>query len=339
MKKHLLPEQGTFYKANLHCHTTLSDGDQTPEEVKQFYRAHGYSVVAYTDHDIMIPHHDLTDEDFLALTGYEMELVEQFPVEKQPPQQFRKQCHMCLIALDPDKVEQVCYHRTKYIWGNAKNYRDQLRFDESQPDYERKYSHECVSDMMKQGRDNGFFVTYNHPNWSMETPAQFMNYEHMHAMELCNYTSNRAGYPDHHNSSEYDQMLRGGKRIFCVGADDNHDEETSCGAYTMIKADKLEYKAITDALMAGNFYTSRGPEIHALWVEDGKIHITCSDAVRITMNTGIRYAKAKYAPEGGTLNGAEFEIDPDSIYVRLTVYDRSGMYAATNAYFIDELAL
>ena len=33
MIKHLLPGSGNFYKANLHCHTTISDGRKTPEEV------------------------------------------------------------------------------------------------------------------------------------------------------------------------------------------------------------------------------------------------------------------------------------------------------------------
>ena len=39
MKKYLLPENGNFYKANLHCHTTVSDGNWTPEEVKKNYMA------------------------------------------------------------------------------------------------------------------------------------------------------------------------------------------------------------------------------------------------------------------------------------------------------------
>ena len=70
MKKYLLPESGNFYKANLHCHTVLSDGCLTPEEVKKIYKNEGYSVVAYTDHDILIPHHaELSDDEFLALNG------------------------------------------------------------------------------------------------------------------------------------------------------------------------------------------------------------------------------------------------------------------------------
>ena len=44
MRKYLLPETGHFYKANLHAHSTLSDGRLTPEELKAAYKAHGYSA-------------------------------------------------------------------------------------------------------------------------------------------------------------------------------------------------------------------------------------------------------------------------------------------------------
>ena len=36
MKKYLIPNTGKFYKANLHCHTTISDGKFSPEEIKSF---------------------------------------------------------------------------------------------------------------------------------------------------------------------------------------------------------------------------------------------------------------------------------------------------------------
>ena len=78
MKKYLLPETGHFYKANLHAHSTISDGTLTPEEMKAAYKAHGYSVLSITDHDLMVPHHDLTDPDFLMLTGFEMDMEEGF---------------------------------------------------------------------------------------------------------------------------------------------------------------------------------------------------------------------------------------------------------------------
>ena len=50
MKRDLLPASGNFYKANLHCHSTVSDGALTPEALKELYTKNGYSVIAFTDH-------------------------------------------------------------------------------------------------------------------------------------------------------------------------------------------------------------------------------------------------------------------------------------------------
>ena len=74
MKKYLLPEKGEFYKANLHCHTSVSDGGYTPQQVKEMYQKQGYSIVAFTDHDVLVPHPELADDNFLPLNGYEIEI-------------------------------------------------------------------------------------------------------------------------------------------------------------------------------------------------------------------------------------------------------------------------
>ena len=84
------------YKADLHMHSTYSDGQLTPEEIKECYKEKGYSIVAYTDHNIMINHSYLADEDFLPLIGYEMDVNEQ--VEGIPWWEL-KTCHMCFITL------------------------------------------------------------------------------------------------------------------------------------------------------------------------------------------------------------------------------------------------
>ena len=338
MKKYLLPETGNFYKANLHCHTTVSDGNWTPEEVKKNYMAMGYSVIAYTDHDVLIPHPELAEENFLPLNSYEMEVNAPGPWNK-----FAKCCHMCFIALEPDNITQVCWHRSKYTWGNARNiYASQVKFDENEPDYERVYSPEGISDMMKRGRDAGFFVTYNHPAWSMETALDFAFYENMNAMEIVNGSCLFHGYDDY-NPAAYDTMLMTGKRLYCIATDDNHDGQPfghpgndSFKGWTMIKADKLEYRTITSALEAGNFYASQGPEINALWFEDGKVHIECSGARRITANYGVRRGR-KVEARGELITSASFPFDPDDNYIRITVEDENGLHANTNAYFADEV--
>lgn len=40
----------TWFKGNLHTHTTRSDGRRTPEEVMALYREAGYDFLALTDH-------------------------------------------------------------------------------------------------------------------------------------------------------------------------------------------------------------------------------------------------------------------------------------------------
>ena len=63
----LLPRSGNFYKVNLHTHSTLSDGNFTPLELKDLYLSNGYDAIAFTDHRKCIPHLDLTDEKFWQL--------------------------------------------------------------------------------------------------------------------------------------------------------------------------------------------------------------------------------------------------------------------------------
>lgn len=331
MKKYLLPEEGSFYKANLHCHSTVSDGRWSPERIKQEYMAKGYSVIAYTDHDVLIPHPELTDEHFVALNGYEMEIDEVRQDGKQG-----KTCHMCLIALEPDNVKQVCWHRSRYLFGNARNYREQVQFHDAS-DYERSFTHECISDMMRRGREAGFYVTYNHPVWSLEDFRDYSGYEGMHAMEICNWGCVVEGYNDY-VPQVYDDLLRLGRRIYCIGADDNHNSiEDSFGAFTVIKAPELTYRAITRALLDGHFYASQGPEIHTLWVEDGRIHIRCSDARKIECNFDIRRAFCAWSRPGEPLQEASFPLPERASYVRLTVTDFEGNHANTNAYWLDEL--
>ena len=300
---------------------------------------HGYSVVAYTDHDIMIPHDELADEHFLPLHGYEMEVNQYWDGDFS----LTKTCHMCLIALEPDNLKQVCWHRETYLFGNAPMYREQAQFYEEELDYVRTYTPECISDMMQKGREKGFFVTYNHPVWSMEERDQYINYHNMHAMEICNYGCVVEGYDDY-VPAIYDEMLRSGKRIYCIAADDNHNfsgvtgpGRDSFGGFTMIKADKLEYRTITAALEKGHFYASQGPEIKSLWYEDGKLHIECEPVKSIVFSFGTRRTAAFYAPEGEYLTSAEIPVVDNCVYVRVTITDENGKPANTNAYFVDEL--
>lgn len=337
MKKYLLPEQGDFYKANLHCHTNLSDGKLSPQEVKELYRSMGYSVVAFTDHDILIPHPELNDENFLALNGFEVEINE--PKKEWP---HTKVCHICFVGLEQDNITQP-YFSPKYLFGNAPKNQHLITFDPNEPFFERCYSGEKISELMQKVADRGFFVTYNHPAWSLEGQNEYQHYHGMHAFEIVNGGCFNAGY-DEYNPHVYDDFLRKGQRIYAIAADDNHNSAPKESRYSdsghgflMIKAERLEYRLITKALQAGNFYASQGPEIYDLWYEDGKVHYRCSPMDKIVLTYETRDPCVHYAENGELLTEGTFQLKKEYEYFRLTFTDSTGRHANTNAYFKDEL--
>ena len=333
MKKFLLPENGNFYKANLHCHSTLSDGRMSVEEIKKLYKENGYSIVAFTDHDVFIPHNDLTDENFLALNGYEWEIYEGYPEKTTNTRTF----HSCLIAKNDKMTTPVCYHREKYFIRNGNETKKFVKFDESKPDFERTYSAECVNEFFKQAKQAGFYSVYNHPTWSGETYKEYSLYHGMDAFEIYNHECNVVGF-DEYNPRAYDDLLRNGNRIACVAADDNHAEVSALGGFVMFKCDKLDYPTVISALEKGDFYASNGPLIQELFIEDGILHVKTTPASMITSTNQFRRVQTVNKIKcGHEVCEAQFNIFPTDGYVRITVTDQNGKHANTRAFFIDEL--
>ena len=336
MRKYLLGKEGGFYKANLHCHTTISDGKKTPEEVKEMYKNAGYSVVAYTDHDVLVPHDELCDDSFIALNGLEVAVK---PILVSPTPISSKTCHMCMIALKQDNKTQPLFNEKYVHIGNSRNYIPLVKHSDTEPPYEYKYTGEGISEIMQGYRDAGFFVTYNHPTWSQESYPEYINYFGMHAMEMFNGSCLMLGY-DEYNHRVYDDMIKSGKHIFCIGADDNHNKPTlpdSVRAFTMINAKALTYDEITAALLRGDFYATEAPEIHELYYEDGKIHLECTPAREITVNCLTRRCRHIWSENGEPITSVDIDIPDDAISFRVTVTDSAGYHATTSAYFIDSL--
>ena len=314
MRKYLISNEGKFYKANLHSHTVLSDGKLTPEEMKELYKSHGYSIISFTEHGKFFNHNDMTEDDFLVLNGYEPSVTEDIPDD--PAYHFKRTCHMCMIALDKERTTAV-----------------------ERGNFKLEYNPESISEFMKMGREQGFFVTYNHPVWSLERYSDYINYHGMHAMEIQNYGCVVDGFFEY-NEQIYDEMLCSGKRIFALATDDNHNHQgnnDSFGGFIMIKSKELEYSKITDALLRGDFYASEGPEILELYIEDGEIVGKCAPAREIRFNTATRAHAFNIAKPGEFVTECRMKLDKRDKYIRLTVTDDQGRHANSNAYFLDEI--
>lgn len=337
MKKYLLP-QFTQYKANLHTHTNVSDGNSSPEEVKAFYKKNGYSIVAYTDHELILDHSDLNDDNFLSITGCEYANTDKTDV----PWKYKTTCHLNFLAKEADNTTHVCYHpapAARFVGDEAAN-----KVKHYGEIFEREHTVECVNYVIKEANSHGFLVAMNHPWWSMEGFATFSQYEGCFAVEIFNTTcSVMDGYYEL-NLNIYDELLRAGRMVYPIAADDMHHlkpdgqfQTEALGGYNMICSPSLNYSDVMNAIEKGDMYASMGPQIHELSVEDGKITLKCSEAEAIFFRTGTRRGKYCFDATGGPKNEGIFNVQADDKYVYACVKDKFGKWAVTRAYTVDEL--
>ncbi len=343
MRKYLIPNEGSFYKANLHSHSTKSDGRLSPEEMKQEYKKRGYSVLAITDHDFLHRHNELTEEDFLLITGYEISVTS---YGADNPYFFKKIVDLLFIAKNPEERKHIGFHPETVEWlvkkgvlskeeADAAEYAGELR--------ELKYSPENINRIIKSANQNGYLVCINHPMYSLTNFTEYGVFEGAWAVEVYNHSCNVIyGLSD--SEIVYEDMLRNGTKINCTATDDNHNtfdinsyKNDSFGGFTMIKAKKLDYPSVIEALENGWFYASTGPEIKEIYYENGRVHIKTSPAMDICMVTLGRKGERVAGNNGKLICEAEFEVDTENFgYIRFRVTDEHGKKAWTNPYYVDE---
>ena len=309
--RYLLGGEGDFYKANLHSRSVLSDGRLSPEELKSLYKENGYSVLAVTD-DEPRDFSKLNEEDFLMLSGFDFGAR-----DKEVAGVPTKSCTFTAISLN-EKPKNIA-------------------------PFDAEYGSDTINDFISEYKNNGYFVTYDHPIRSLEVMPDFLKYKNLDAMEIMNYSSIVEGY-DEYNSFAYDLFLRYENRMFCLATDGNRNERPldsersdSLGAYTMINANSLKYEDIAESLSAGRFYSTEGPKINAIWIKGSSVNIRCSPADKIVISAARRAVRCFYANQNAPLTAVTFQIYPQDTYVRIMIIDKEGRKAYTRAYFLDEI--
>lgn len=325
------------YKANLHCHSILSDGNKTPEELKELYKAQGYDILAITDHERPCSHTDLTDEKFMMLTGYEC-YIRNNPEGKYNA--FAQEIHLNLFARDPENIKMICCNESYCRYLKRDNALGTLFRVGSEKI--REYTTEYINDYIKVAKEHGYIVAYNHPYWSMENEERVISYEGLFSMEMCNYSSYVTNHIEH-NGALYDKLLMSGKKISCHGADDNHNKfpidspySDSFGAFTMIYPEEFTYTGVINAMEQGQMYSSMGPIFNEISINGNKIHIECSGVKHIFMYMGSKTPYNVHASKGEVLTSADFEIHDKAKFIRISIKDQEGNWADTRGFFREE---
>ena len=331
--KQLLPKVPRYFKANLHTHSTISDGKLTREEVKEAYKALGYQILCLTNHKTTANHSDMNESDFLMLTGVEINV--NAPDKSVVAGQTY---HLNLIAKRPDNLWSPSKVFRKFP--AAAEYEDEMQCEEM----DLQYNPDCINAMIAKANEKGFLVMYNHPTWSCQTYPDYAPLKGLWGMELRNTECCLIGHNEN-NFRVYKDLLTLGNRIYPLGTDDMHNPRALGKSWIMVGASELSYGSVIEALEKGDFYMSCGPEIMDLWIEGGKLKVICSDAKRINLETHGRIARNVIAEDNNWLREAEVDLtdfidkvkeDP-SAYIRLTVTAPDGTYAATRAYYLNEL--
>lgn len=258
----LLPETGTLYKTNLHCHSTVSDGHYTPAQLKQMYMEKGYSAIAYTDHRVCVPHPELTDESFVALTGVEIA----FGIGKATS------VHVCGIARDPAA---------------------ELFIENELTDDLQKIN----AGIDRLNREN-YITTLNHPRWSGMAAADIAKVGNVANVEVVNgFERVQDGYGE--SDAIFELELRRGRKVCPLATDDSHRESKLeyFQGFTVIKATALTYDSLIQGLDNHAYFASTGPLFHDLWLEDWVLHVRCSPVCGVYVH-GQRYSHRAAVVEG-----------------------------------------
>lgn len=286
---------GRFYRGNLHTHSTVSDGELSPEDVIAAYRAQGYDFLALTDHFLPQYHFQITDTrpfrsaQFTTLLGAELHA---------PQTSAGRLWHIVAVGLPPDFAPTAS--------------------DETGPA------------LAARAAAAGAFVGIAHPAWYNLTLEDGLSINAAHAVEVFNAT---AAWDNDRGDSWYfgDMMLAKGKRLLAYAADDAHFyiRPDTFVAWVQVRAEELSPDAILEALKTGAFYSSQGPQIDDVDIDDRRVAVRCSPARAVFVSGPDERSQRQL---GQAITACELPVPwiREVPYIRVTVVDETGRKAWTN---------
>jgi hypothetical protein len=228
-----------WFKGNTHTHTLNSDGDSTPDDVVRWYRDHKYDFLVLTDHNYLTETSALqalhgADDKFLVIPGEEVSSS----FEKKP---------LHINGLDPSRLVQAQTVGTSVADVLQQNV-DAIRMANGVPHINHpNFGWAITADDLAALRNNKLFEVYNgHP------------------------MVNNLGGSGHPGLEQvWDTILSRGILLYGVATDDAHHfkrltDPTSSRpgmGWVVVRAAKLEARALLEALERGDFYASTGVEL------------------------------------------------------------------------------
>lgn len=292
-----------WYKGNTHTHTLNSDGDSTPDEVVRWYREHGYQFLVLTDHNFLTSVDGLNalhgaDERFLVVKGEEVTSL-----------LGEKAIHVNGLDV-ARKVDQATGASVSEI---LQRNVDAIRAANGVPHINHpNFRWSVTLDELRQVRNNRLFEVFNgHPT-----------------------VNNLGGGGVPGVEEAWDAILSSGVLLYGVAVDDAHTFKQPGNpnvagpgrGWVVIRAARLEPRALVEALDRGDFYASNGVELDDLQVSAQRVQVTVKPA------PSSKY-RVQFIGKGGRVLSesieptATYEPKGNEGYVRTRVLESNGRQA------------
>ena len=288
-------------KACLHLHTTLSDGDLSPEEVMALYEKAGYDILAITDHYTYHP-----GGKYGALTlipGAEYHVV-----GPDTPGGVFETIHILSLGMprDPGLPETLAKDAAPV--------------------------HQRARDVAATVHACGGIAVLAHPAWSLNTPEEIRDCGCFDATEIYNSVSSWTRADRAYSGQIVDLLAMRGTVLPLLATDDAHYYAGEhMRGITMLEADAVEEMGVCGAILAGRFYATQGPEIHLERISDTHVRVRCTPAAKIAFFSNVPSAPDRVQKgEGLTEAICPLALSRGETYIRAEVTDENGLQAWSN---------
>jgi len=139
-----------------------------------------------------------------------------------------------------------------------------------------------------------------------------------------------------HSLVHWDGILRRGQNVWGLATDDSHFGYPDHGrGWVVVRAENLDTPLILNALRAGQFYATMGPEIYDVQLEGRTVTVRCSPARSIFLIGDIWHCPhAAQVWDDKPITEATFTLHQGQRYVRVEIVDMAYQSAWTNPYFL-----
>ena len=180
-------------------------------------------------------------------------------------------------------------------------------------------------------RAQGGLLILAHPFWMANTPddVRRWNFDGIEIYNhVCRWLNGKADGLVHWHAA-----LAQNPRTLALAVDDAHitpDHPGWNGAWVMANAESCTPEAILEALRAGRFYATCGPELKTIECRDGRVSVQTSPVRFIRLVGPGTHGRRVGAFRGKLITGATFEVPSEWPFAYVEVEDGHGRRAWTN---------